>query len=163
MTPSQIATVVGILNTNHVAVGRAMVILLSYQTEGERAIGTTVESNGVGFSGATDVNGTYFAKWVLNLHSRVGTHQLSRAMREFLNDNKPGRALTGKFLDRAREIAITHRRQLHDLLPKPRYAPPVVPVRRSEFPATVRSVDIDPRMNRSYDELPPTVRYGAGV
>jgi hypothetical protein len=117
MTPSQIATVVSILNTNNVAVCRAMVILLSFQTEGERATSSTVESNGVGFSGATDKNGTYFAKWVLGLPQNTNSRHMGAAIDRFLKSNEPGRALTGKFLVRAREIALCHRKQLASLLP----------------------------------------------
>lgn len=123
MTPSQIATVVGILNSNHVAVGRAMVILLSFQTEGERAAGVTVEDNGVGFSAATDINGTYFAKWVLGLPQNTNARHMGAAIDRFLKSDLPGRALTGKFLVRAREIARLHRRQLKALLPKEEEAP----------------------------------------
>lgn len=141
MTPNQIATVLSILNRNDQAVGRAMVILLSYQTIGERAAGVTVEDNGVGFSAATDINGTYFAKWVLGLPSRSDVRHMSAAIDRFLKSNQPGRPLTGKFLARAREIATLHRRQLRALLPK--------------------DEQIDPRLLNSYDDLPPTVRYVA--
>lgn len=118
MNPAQTAMVLSILQSSDVAVARAMVILLSFQTEGERAIGTTVESNGVGFSGATDKNGTYFAKWVLGLPQNTSTQHMSATIKRFLDKDEPGRALTGKFLVRARKIACLHRKQLASLLPK---------------------------------------------
>ncbi len=78
-----------LLMTNDRAVERAMVALYRLQTADEQEAGTTAHRNGQGFSGATAVNGTYYAKWVLS-----------------------GKRLTGKHLEKARKIAILHHGQL---------------------------------------------------
>jgi hypothetical protein len=127
-----IAQIVSLINSNPAFVGRAMVLLLSYQTEGERATGSTIEQNGIGFSGATDVNGTYFAKWVLGLPQRTDTKHMGAAIRRFLASDQPGRALTGRFLERGREIAYTHRKQLFPLLPSDPYDAEPLTVRYGE-------------------------------
>ena len=123
MTQDQIALVLSMCNNSAATAGRAMVLLLSYQTPSERVNGATVESNGIGFSGATDVNGTYFAKWVLGLPQRTDAKHMGAAIQRFLASDQPGRLLTGNFLVRAREICYVHRKQLGALLPKEDEAP----------------------------------------
>jgi hypothetical protein len=110
-TPT-LESIVSILNSNDAAVGRAMVVLLSRQTAGEQHAGTTVESNGRGFSAFTAPTGTYIAKWVLGVNSNCGGRELETAIIRFLASNGTGRPVTGRFLDKARKIAITHRTQL---------------------------------------------------
>jgi hypothetical protein len=101
-----------VLHENDGAVGRAMVVLLSLQTEGERATGATVETNGEGFSAFTDRNGTYYAKWVLGLHSSAPAHVVRAAILTFLSGNGTGRPLTGHHLVKARKIALYHHKQI---------------------------------------------------
>jgi hypothetical protein len=96
-----------VLHENDGAVGRAMVVLLSLQTEGERATGATVETNGEGFSAFTDRNGTYYAKWVLGLHSSAPAHVVRAAIL-----TGTGRPLTGHHLVKARKIALYHHKQI---------------------------------------------------
>jgi hypothetical protein len=82
-------SIIDLLNRNDLAVGRAMVVLYNRQTADEQSDETTKHHNGVGFSAYAAHSGTYFARWVLD-----------------------GRTLTGKYLDRARKIAIRHAGQL---------------------------------------------------
>ena len=79
------------LNSNPQWVERAMVCLYNRQTEAEKATGETVKHNGVGFSGAHSLMGTYYAKWVL-----------------------AGNRLNGKHLEKARCIALKYTGQLLD-------------------------------------------------
>lgn len=101
-----------ILLTNDAAVGRAMVILLSRQTESEQHQGATHESNGKGFSAFTASAGTYYAKWVLGVPPHTSAHHLSAAITTFLASNNTGRPLTGKHLQAARKIALYHHKQI---------------------------------------------------
>jgi hypothetical protein len=86
ITESQIVT---LLNSNPKAVERAMIVIYDRQTVDEKASSTTRHSNNRGFSACTDKRGSYFARWVLS-----------------------GRSLTGHHLDKARKIALYHRKQL---------------------------------------------------
>lgn len=81
----------GILRVSDRAVERGILRLYSLQTSSEQSSGETREANGVGFSGAYSRSGTYYAKWL-----------------------NSGRNLTGKHLDKAREICLRHSRQLVD-------------------------------------------------
>jgi hypothetical protein len=108
-------SIISLINSNDGAVGRAMVVLLSRQTASEQHAGMTVESNGRGFSAFTAKNGTYFAKWVLGVNSDCSGRALDVAIVRFLATNGTGRPLTGRFLDKARKIAITHRTQILDV------------------------------------------------
>ena len=107
-----IESIVALLNSNDAAVGRAMVVLLSRQTAGETAMGATVESNGRGFTAFNASTGTYIAKWVLGVSSNASQREVEVAMVRFLASSGTGRAITGRFLEKARKIAITHRGQL---------------------------------------------------
>lgn len=82
----------GILRTNPKAVGRAMLRLYERQTQDERSSSTTKHENARGFSSAFASRGSYYARWV-----------------------QGGRELTGKHLDTARRIAITHSKQLVEI------------------------------------------------
>lgn len=86
-----------LVSTNDRAVERAMVALLSRQTEDERAQGTVNHHNRKGFAAFNSKSGTYFAKWV-----------------------ESGRQLSGKHLDKARKIALHHAGQLTDIANKVR-------------------------------------------
>jgi len=85
-TRGQIETM---LQTSDRAVERAMKAIFERQTRDEQATSTTKHLNGIGFSGWTAKPGSYYAKWVLS-----------------------GRHLTGKFLIKARRIAMHHAGQL---------------------------------------------------
>jgi hypothetical protein len=108
-------SIVSLLMTNDAAVGRALVVLLSRQTAGEAAMGATVESNGRGFTAFNASTGTYIAKWVLGVSSNATQREVDVAMVRFLASNGTGRAITGRFLEKARKIAITHRGQILDV------------------------------------------------
>lgn len=154
MNAKQIAQVVEILNGSTLAVKTAMVILLSYQTRGERAIGATVESNGKGFSHRTEHRGTYFAKWVLGLSNRSTDRQIEKAIEDFLAGDLVTRArfgnpLTGRFVEQARDIAIHHRAQLQDLLP---------PEEEEQLPPTVRWFAPNAVAEYLFDEAPQTMQ-----
>ena len=107
-------SIILLLNSNDGAVGRAMVVLLSRQTAGEASMGATVESNGRGFTAFNASTGTYIAKWVLGVSSNASEHEVAVAMMRFLASNGTGRPVTGRFLEKARKIAYTHRVQLLD-------------------------------------------------
>jgi hypothetical protein len=85
------------VRTNDRAVERAMLALLSRQTQDEQTQGTVNHHNGKGFAASNSKSGTYFAKWV-----------------------ESGRNLTGKHLDKARKIALHHAGQLTDIANKVR-------------------------------------------
>ena len=108
-------SIILLLNSNDGAVGRAMVVLLSRQTAGEASMGATVESNGRGFTAFNASTGTYIAKWVLGVSSNASQREVEVAMMRFLASNGTGRAVTGRFLAKARKIALTHRGQLLDV------------------------------------------------
>jgi hypothetical protein len=83
--------IVFMLCKNDMAVERAILRLYSFQTESERADGSTKVLNGKGFSGADARLGSYYARWLLtNKH------------------------LTGKHLQQARSITLKYRGQLLD-------------------------------------------------
>ena len=81
--------IVSLLKRNDRAVEAAMCALYRRQTIDERVDADTRHSNRRGFTVAHAKKGTYYAKWVLS-----------------------GRKLTGKHLDRAREISLHYVRQL---------------------------------------------------
>ena len=81
--------IVTLIKSNNRAVERAMVAIWRRQTEDERHTETTQHHNGIGFSGWTARNGSYYARWVIG-----------------------GGRLTGKHLVRARRIALHHAGQL---------------------------------------------------
>ena len=85
------------VRTNDRAVERAMLALLSRQTQDEQTQGTVNHDNGKGFAASNSKSGTYFAKWV-----------------------QSGRQLNGKHLDKARKIALYHAGQLTDIANKVR-------------------------------------------
>jgi hypothetical protein len=78
-----------LLDTNPLAVERAMVVLFARQTEDERVTSLTRHDNSRGFSAAHASKGSYYARWVSS-----------------------GRHLTGHHLDRARSMAKHYTRQL---------------------------------------------------
>ena len=125
------------LSRDAALVGRAMVLLLSYQTPEERSHRTTTDSNRAGFSIANAEYGTYLAHWVLGLTtSSFKSWQVSRKpsdafiaakVRAFLGQTySSGRPLTGYHLQRGREIGTYHWAQTAALLaPPPPAAKPV--------------------------------------
>jgi len=78
-----------LINTNPVAVERAMVCLYNLQTTDEKANSGTRWNNGRGFAAYAGKRGSYYARWVLG-----------------------GRRLSGIHLERARAIALLHSGQL---------------------------------------------------
>ena len=75
--------------TNERAVARAILAIHSGQTYQEKAMGQTVERNGKGFNAFQVGTGSYIAKWLAN-----------------------GKPLTGKWIEKARKIALFHVPQL---------------------------------------------------
>lgn len=68
------ASIVKLLDSNDLAVDRAIAAIYNRQTYDERKIGKTTVRNGVGFSGAHARLGTYYAKWVLSGKRLSGNH-----------------------------------------------------------------------------------------
>ena len=87
----------GLLETNDLAVERAMVRLYELQTQDEQESSTTRVHNGQGFGSWYAKRGSYYARWV-----------------------QSGRRLTGSHLDAARKIAIKHSRQLVEIANAPK-------------------------------------------
>ena len=85
------------VRTNPLAVERAMVALLSRQTQDEQTQGSTRHNNRKGFAACNSKRGTYYAKWV-----------------------QSGRQLTGQHLEKAQKIALFHAGQLTDIANKVR-------------------------------------------
>jgi hypothetical protein len=81
-----------LLLMNDRAVEKAIVAIYNRQTVDEKSIQGTTHNNKVGFSSADARKGSYYAKWVLS-----------------------GKNLTGKHLDKAREIANKYVRQLCEI------------------------------------------------
>lgn len=75
--------------TNDRIVERAIIVLYNRQTSGEQRAGMTRERNSRGFSSSDASTGTYMAKWIMS-----------------------GKRLTGKYIDRARKMALTYIGQL---------------------------------------------------
>lgn len=89
MTTITESEIVAKLSSNNIWVERAIVALFKRQTEDEKNMGATVHLNSVGFN-ACDANvGSYMAKYVMS-----------------------GRNLSGKWLEKARKMAIKYRKQL---------------------------------------------------
>ena len=84
--------IVGLLDRNPVAVERAIVAIYRRQTAEEQQVQDTRESNGVGFSGAHAQVGSYYATWILS-----------------------GKHLSGKHLEKARNMAKRYTRQLVEI------------------------------------------------
>lgn len=84
-----------LVRSNPRAVERAMVALLSRQTQDEQVHGTVNHNNHKGFAACNSKRGTYYAKWVQN-----------------------GRQLTGQHLEKAQKIALFHAAQLTDIANK---------------------------------------------
>lgn len=78
--------------TNNRAVEKAILAIYNRQTESEQANSTTLHTNGVGFAGPDARLGSYYARWIIS-----------------------GRSLSGKHLDKARQMAIKYRRQLTEI------------------------------------------------
>ena len=84
--------IVNLLNSNNIAVERAILAIYNRQTADEKIARNTRYHNTVGFSAADAKTGTYLAKWLLS-----------------------GKHLDGKFLAKGRNIAIKYRRQLLEI------------------------------------------------
>lgn len=80
-----------LLNTNDLAVDRALSVLYDRQTQDEKGTSTTKHSNGRGFKSNHAVRGSYYGRWV-----------------------QSGKRLTGGHLVKARHIALQYTGQLAD-------------------------------------------------
>ena len=89
------ASLIHQLSINSKLVERAIVVLYQRQTTDEQTNSATVYQNGQGFCAYAARRGTYYAKYVLS-----------------------GGRLTGVHLDRARNIAVKHVRQLVEMAEK---------------------------------------------
>jgi hypothetical protein len=81
--------IVALLNTNPLAVERAIIAIYNRQTQDEKQASDTKHTNGRGFRSNHATRGSYYARWILG-----------------------GRHLTGHHLDLARSIAVQYHRQL---------------------------------------------------
>jgi len=81
-----------LLAKNDIAVERAIVAIYRRQTRDERDSNSTIEPNGIGFSGTDARLGSYYAKWVLS-----------------------GKNLSGQHLIKARNMAYKYTRQLVEI------------------------------------------------
>jgi hypothetical protein len=111
MNKSQVSA---ILARDPYAVTKAIVLLFSYQTVGERRTSTTVEDNGVGFNAVHAKNASYWARWVLGVGLNTPAHIVDDKVRHYLTgDNcRQYRTLTGSYLVEARRVAAHYWRQL---------------------------------------------------
>lgn len=111
MNKSQVSA---LLASNPLAVTKAIVLLFSYQTMGERSTSTTLEDNGVGFNAAHAKNASYWARWVLGVGPNTPSHIVANKVQHYLTgDNcRRYRTLSGRFLDQARGVATTYWKQL---------------------------------------------------
>ena len=103
-----------LLASNPYAVTKAIVLLFSFQTNGERATSSTVEDNGVGFNAAHAKDASYWARWVLGVGPRTPHEVVVNKLAHYLQgDNyRSYRHLTGSYLERARQVAAIYWRQL---------------------------------------------------
>lgn len=103
-----------ILASNSYAVTKAIILLYSYQTVGERSTSSTVEDNGAGFSAAHAKDASYWARWVLGVGPRAPQHIIAAKVAHYLqgDNHRKYRTLTGSYLERAREVATHYWRQL---------------------------------------------------
>lgn len=111
MNKSQVSA---LLASNPHAVTKAIVLLFSYQTVGERSTSATLEDNGVGFNAAHAKDASYWARWVLGVGPRTPAEVVAAKVRHYLTgDNyRRYRTLSGRFLDQARGVAATYWKQL---------------------------------------------------
>ena len=82
-------------------IGRALVGLFNRQTESEKAVNTTQESNGVGFAGCDAVSGTLSAKYFLK-HGTLLDWQAEK----WLKKGKNGYSRLSKYHGQLNEIAV---------------------------------------------------------
>ena len=73
-----------LLQSNNLAVERAILVLYHRQTLDEQSNKETKHSNGVGFSGAHARLGTYYARWLITGNHLTGVH-LEKARRMVLH------------------------------------------------------------------------------
>ena len=96
----------------------AICAVFANQTQDERAMGATRQSNGVGFSKFDASSGAYFARWALGLPRHAGDNQLQDALISYLCGEPliPSRPLTGAYLIKASKMAIKYRKQVIEAL-----------------------------------------------
>ena len=90
-----------LLDTNPLAVERAVLAIYRRQTASEQATDSTHESNGIGFNAYDARSAGYWASWISGMKNgmRVG----------------PARHLTGRHLEQARKMMHKYVRQLADI------------------------------------------------
>lgn len=105
-----------ILASDPFAVTKAIVLLYSFQTQDERGRSTTTESNRAGFNVAHAKDASYWARWVLGVGPRTSQDIINQKVRHYLtaNNYRQYRTLSGRFLEKAREVAAVYWRQLSD-------------------------------------------------
>jgi argininosuccinate lyase len=82
-------SIIKLIETNNLAVERAILVVWKNQTKEEQRASDTLENNGVGFTGAHAKMGSYYAEWI-----------------------NSGKHLNGKHLEKARKMAVKYHRQL---------------------------------------------------
>ena len=83
------AAIIALLQSNNRAVERGILAIFARQTEDEKSTECTRHENSRGFSAADARSGSYMARWISS-----------------------GKRLDGKFLDKARKMAVKYRKQL---------------------------------------------------
>ena len=83
------AAIIALLQSNNRAVERAILAIFARQTEDEKSTESTRHENSRGFSAADARTGSYMARWMSS-----------------------GKRLDGKFLDKARKMAVKYRKHL---------------------------------------------------
>jgi len=140
MNKSQVSAV---LARDPLAVTKAIVLLFSYQTAEERGSSSTVELNGRGFSAAHAKDASYWARWVRGPTPSTPSHIVAEKVRHYLTgDNcRRYRTLSGRFLDRAREVAAVYWRQLAEASKERAKLKPDVTIKGDDMSHMLRQFD----------------------
>ena len=103
-----------LLQTNDIAVMRAIVRLFEMQTEDEKASADAKNFNARGFNAADAKAGTRMARWLLGMNDRNERLYPPKDLRMPLCNVilRPYRQNGGTVMDRARKIALKHSAQL---------------------------------------------------
>lgn len=99
-------TIVNLLNTNDLAIGRALIVLNERQTQDEQASQGTRYSNGRGFTPADAWMGTSTAKYFLISHKLT-----ERQLAYWRKPNAKGTPRINKYAGQLLEIAIAKAKQ----------------------------------------------------
>lgn len=103
-----------ILETNDIAVMRAIVHLFRLQTADEAVATRTKHKNSLGFCAADAKAGTRMARWLLGLNDKNVQRYPMKDLRHPLCQRVLGRYAQngGTVMDRARKIALKHSAQI---------------------------------------------------